>query len=74
MLTYLVAVDPLNVVVEIDGRVLVEVAHFSDRLSEQLGQSDPHLLLHQGEPLVDLGVISDRHGCLVDDLRGNTYG
>ena len=66
--THLVAVDPVDVLGEVHGVALVKVRHLGDRLGQQLGEGHPHLLLHQGEPLVDLGVLGDGDGRLVVDL------
>lgn len=64
----LVAIDPVDVLREVDGGALVEGRDLGDGLGEQLGQRHPHLLLHQRQPLVDLGVIRDRDWRLVQNL------
>lgn len=72
MLWYLVSVDPVNVRAQVNGGALVEGTHLGDRLSQQLGQGDPHLLLHQGQPFIDLGVLSDGHWGFEDNLESRS--
>lgn len=66
--TNLVAIDPTDVLAKVNSCALVEGRDLSDRLCEQLGQRHPHLLLHQCQPLVDLGVLCDGDRCLVENL------
>lgn len=66
--TNLVAINPGDVLVEVHSGALVEGRDLCDRLGEQLGQRHPHFLLHQRQPLVDLGVLCDGNGCFVENL------
>lgn len=66
--TNLVTINPVDVLTQVNSCAFVEACDLCDRLSQQLGQRHPHLLLHQRQPLVDLGVLCDGDWCLVKDL------
>ena len=52
----------------LDG-LRIELCDALHGLGQQGGQVEPHLLLHQRQPLVDLGVIQDGHWGLEHHLR-----
>ena len=72
----LVAIAPVQELVTLHGAV-PEGLRSLDGLGQVLGQGQPHLLLHLGQPLVDSRVLDGRHGAVEENLfalgRGDTY-
>jgi hypothetical protein len=67
MLAYLILVHPLQILISVDLARLKH-SHVLDSILQKLGQCNSHLLLCQGQPLVDLRVSSDRNRSKEHDL------
>lgn len=55
--SYLITINPLDVLAQVNSCSFVKGGHLIDRLSKQFGQRHSHLLLHQRQPFVDLWML-----------------